>query len=135
MKNPLPHRGAQSQHATAHRAIVSRASCASNPLRSKSSRRPHSHSAAIAAHPPKLLAMAALRRLPPPCSRCPRAFRHPLGCQRIIGHAAHACTVRGLRTPWREPSAPKLGGRGIGLGGVSGGVKANEDFSGSEASR
>jgi hypothetical protein len=34
---------------------------------------------------------------------------HSLGCRRIVGRAAHACEVHGLRTPWGDVAAPVMG--------------------------
>jgi hypothetical protein len=45
-----------------------------------------------------VLAMVTLRRprSPRSCRAC--AFRHSLGCWRVVGGAAYACAVLGLRT-------------------------------------
>jgi hypothetical protein len=77
-----------------------------------------------------LLALAALRRLRSLCSRCACAFRHSLGCRRVIGRVAPKCALLGLRTTWGEPSASKLGGRDCGLGVVPGRGRLDGDGSG-----
>jgi hypothetical protein len=45
-------------------------------------------------------------------------FRPLLGRRRVVGRAAPECALLGVRTAWGEPSAPVVGRRGRGVGGV-----------------